>query len=89
MNALMNMGCVRNGQCSIKEMSIVEMNSFIFSAMLKLRESGASEKVVDDAVRERDAIEEKAKSLPEEFFANIDCTWEGAASAVLRAVMNA
>lgn len=86
MNALQNMECVKNGSSSLKEQSIIAMNTMMTHRAMKFRENGKPEDAVAKFEEQAKALEQKALSLPEEFFARIDCEWNNEGLAIARAV---
>lgn len=86
MNALQNMECVRNGGSTLKEQSIIAMNNFLMSAREAVRQSGDVERLAQ-ADRQIKEVNAKAESLPDEFFAGIDCEWNKEGKPILAAVM--
>ncbi|HQU89834.1 MAG TPA: hypothetical protein PLC58_14715 [Denitromonas sp.] len=88
MNALQNMECVKNGNCSLKEQSIIAMNNFLSSAYEHVRQSWDAAKQA--AAKQQIAdVNQKAESLPDVFFAGIDCEWNKEGKAILAAVLQA
>ena len=83
MNALSNVVCVMQGKVSLKDQSIVAMNSF--AATVTLTKPQFADQF--------DALVEKANSLPDEFFAGIEVPefecWDAAGRAVAAAVAKA
>ena len=88
MNAIKNMECVRNGSCSLKEQSIIAMNSFVLSALERVRQSGNAEKY-EAAKKQVEELNKKAESLPDSFFESIDCEWNNEGKPIFAAVLSA
>lgn len=85
MNALQNMECVRNGSSSLKEQTLVALGDFLSQAKSKT----TNPKFLAQADQQIADLMAKAESLPDEFFAGIDCPWEGSGKAILAAVLKA
>lgn len=86
MNALQNMECVKNGSSSLKEQSIIAMNTVMIHQAMQFRENGKSEEAVAKFEAQAKSLEQKAMTLSDEFFAGIDCEWNNEGLAIARAV---
>lgn len=86
MNALINMACVQDGTNTLKERSIIEMGSTMTQVAALYRQEGKPTEAIAKFEEQAADLIKKAESLPDAFFAQIDCPFDFAGKEICRAV---